>query len=700
MMVLHTYRWLIACFLTATLLHATGITISGNVSTQQTEPVHNALVTLINESDTTQTYSDVTDILGDFEITGIPLAVTSKIPLPESLDLQQNFPNPFNPSTILRFSVSQKSKISLKIYNILGQEVLSLAKGDFDPGSYEVQWDGRGNNGEYVSSGIYLSVLSDGQQRITRKMILLDSGSGISTSVVLSRRSKPLSLRKSTTPSFRMHVSNTDSTEPRITPYDRYQLTINGDTTINLVLQAANRAPSVSNVALTPDIPDSEDTLKLAYDYFDPDGDTDHSVKQWYKNDRFTGITGVVFPPHRTVAGDSIKAVVIPYDGELTGTPVESNLVVIQSGLYAPTIDSLTDIAINEDEAPASLIYDLRTRIHDQDHALDELLVQLEQSNPELLNLALSDSLTIDFDSLQTDGIGYSDISVWVTDPDMLTAVESFRFVVYSMPDIRGKLRRELTDEVIPIAGAVVLYGDVSDTTDSLGNYNIQVALGTSARLVFTHPEHYERQTSEFTAFVDTLLNETMVDTSFNIEHYDKITRSREQALRPGTQRWATVPRVYINTSPAENNGGDSTEVTQVMIDTALSVIGDLPQFAYNLFPGDTVEVETGTNPPWGTEDYIIFMWDNTIPGAGEHYERLDGNRIDYAVARAGTEAGRGTYLQELSQNLGGRNDSNIVQPSILNSPSAGYNYHPVDFLIGRLLYSRPIGTTSPDSDP
>lgn len=73
----------------------------------------------------------------------------------------------------------------------------------------------------------------------------------------------------------------------------------------------------------------------------------------------------------------------------------------------------------------------------------------------------------------------------------------------------------------------------------------------------------------------------------------------------------------------------------------ALEVIADLPQFATGLYPNDQVNVEIGTNPPaWGTEGYIVFGWNNTIPGRGEHGESVSSNIINSARAKVKTTSG------------------------------------------------------------
>ena len=86
-----------------------------------------------------------------------------------------NYPNPFNPKTTIRYSISQETAlnpISLKIYNSLGKKILTLVKGFQTPGYYSVDWDGCDSNGIEVPSGIYFYQLSSGCEIIATKRML------------------------------------------------------------------------------------------------------------------------------------------------------------------------------------------------------------------------------------------------------------------------------------------------------------------------------------------------------------------------------------------------------------------------------------------------------------------------------------------------------------------------------------------------
>ena len=93
--------------------------------------------------------------------------------LPQHFALQQNYPNPFNNSTLIRFALPQSGRISLAVYNLLGQRVATLAEGVQAAGFYAVEWDGRSREGAALATGVYFYRLQAGEQTRSRKLLLL-----------------------------------------------------------------------------------------------------------------------------------------------------------------------------------------------------------------------------------------------------------------------------------------------------------------------------------------------------------------------------------------------------------------------------------------------------------------------------------------------------------------------------------------------
>ncbi|MCL2064423.1 MAG: T9SS type A sorting domain-containing protein [Candidatus Cloacimonetes bacterium] len=88
-------------------------------------------------------------------------------------ELLGNFPNPFNPETIIRFNVAVESIVSIDIYNIRGQRVKNLLDKSYERGSHTLVWDGKDDDGKELGSGVYLYQMIAGDVVETRRMVLL-----------------------------------------------------------------------------------------------------------------------------------------------------------------------------------------------------------------------------------------------------------------------------------------------------------------------------------------------------------------------------------------------------------------------------------------------------------------------------------------------------------------------------------------------
>ncbi|MGA9119123.1 MAG: T9SS type A sorting domain-containing protein [Bacteroidota bacterium] len=97
----------------------------------------------------------------------VPTAVAQTPGTPRVFALYPNYPNPFNPTTTIAFSVSQRGNVSLKVFNLLGQEVATLVNGALEPGQKSVQF-----NAGNLPSGVYFYRLQSNGGSLTRKMVL------------------------------------------------------------------------------------------------------------------------------------------------------------------------------------------------------------------------------------------------------------------------------------------------------------------------------------------------------------------------------------------------------------------------------------------------------------------------------------------------------------------------------------------------
>ncbi|MCF6270090.1 MAG: T9SS type A sorting domain-containing protein [Melioribacteraceae bacterium] len=99
--------------------------------------------------------------------------IKEEVIIPEKFAVSQNYPNPFNPSTVIEYSLPEGEFVSLRVYNMLGQEVATLVNKEVEAGVHNVTWNGVDNSGSKVSTGTYIYRVVAGNNILTKKMILL-----------------------------------------------------------------------------------------------------------------------------------------------------------------------------------------------------------------------------------------------------------------------------------------------------------------------------------------------------------------------------------------------------------------------------------------------------------------------------------------------------------------------------------------------
>jgi hypothetical protein len=102
-----------------------------------------------------------------FLVTPVTSIVADQL-IPGSFFLMQNFPNPFNPSTTIRYGLPNRSHVTLSVFNALGQQVAQLVNGDMEAGYHEVKFDG-----SKLASGVYFYRMQAGSYVETRKLLLV-----------------------------------------------------------------------------------------------------------------------------------------------------------------------------------------------------------------------------------------------------------------------------------------------------------------------------------------------------------------------------------------------------------------------------------------------------------------------------------------------------------------------------------------------
>ena len=108
--------------------------------------------------------TELSGVTLNFNLTGIQTSPN----IPTTAELYQNYPNPFNPATTIQFRLPHSSYISLKIYNLIGQEIETLVNGFYSVGNYLINW-----NAKNFTSGVYFYVLNYNGARYSKKMLLI-----------------------------------------------------------------------------------------------------------------------------------------------------------------------------------------------------------------------------------------------------------------------------------------------------------------------------------------------------------------------------------------------------------------------------------------------------------------------------------------------------------------------------------------------
>ena len=95
------------------------------------------------------------------------------VPTPEEFALHQNFPNPFNPVTRIKYDLMEKSEVSVIIYDITGREVKQLINARQEAGYHSMLWNGRNSQGQNAGAGVYFYMIQANDFRQVRKKLLL-----------------------------------------------------------------------------------------------------------------------------------------------------------------------------------------------------------------------------------------------------------------------------------------------------------------------------------------------------------------------------------------------------------------------------------------------------------------------------------------------------------------------------------------------
>ncbi|MBN1780734.1 T9SS type A sorting domain-containing protein [bacterium] len=116
---------------------------------------------------------EITTGYGPTQVLHGPIMLTTGA-APTRFELYGNYPNPFNPSTNIRFEMMEGGLVELSVYNLLGQKMTTLLNEERNPGIYEIQWNGLNDRGQDAPSGVYLYRISTPEGTQVRKMMKVE----------------------------------------------------------------------------------------------------------------------------------------------------------------------------------------------------------------------------------------------------------------------------------------------------------------------------------------------------------------------------------------------------------------------------------------------------------------------------------------------------------------------------------------------
>jgi len=220
--------------------YAQTLKIDGNISAAGS-PVRFAVVLFKDANDTAVLFSSLTDSSGNYKV-DIVTSVKSIHNGPTDFRLEQNYPNPFTSSTYISYSINAESMTAVTIFDVLGRTVRKFTERREGSGVHGIVWDGRDNAGRIVFPGVYLYQLRVGGRSEVRKMLFgFDAGGGTSrlglnTANRTSLPAGPLNLTDAQNSRYILQVMGTDSTYPQILAKDFGTVTVNRDTSLNLLM--------------------------------------------------------------------------------------------------------------------------------------------------------------------------------------------------------------------------------------------------------------------------------------------------------------------------------------------------------------------------------------------------------------------------------------------------------------------------------
>ncbi len=218
-------------------IYPQSISVKGNIATA-VGPVRYASILFTDQHQVSKKYTSLTDTLGNYQLDITTEVSSQPTNVPQSVELSQNYPNPFSSSTAISYRLNTPSDAVITVFDILGKEVKTFTLNSQTVGIHGVTWDGKNNYGERIATGIYFYRLRVGNDFQVKKMVysggnILFNSPLFASSFVSNDAELHTADQTSPTGTFTIQISNTDSTYPRIASVETTGVAINSNATMN-----------------------------------------------------------------------------------------------------------------------------------------------------------------------------------------------------------------------------------------------------------------------------------------------------------------------------------------------------------------------------------------------------------------------------------------------------------------------------------
>jgi len=395
-----------------------------------------------------------TDYNGNGTLTIATIGVINDPYTPLTFSLSQNYPNPWNPSTTIHFSTTDKGYFV--IYDLLGREVAGGEEEGKIPGAgrYTARWGGANDNGLNVASGIYFYSVVTSNEIKTKKMILLDGGSGGRLSISGTAQQVNRSLGRIANNQYQLSFEKDNMTNLLL------PVIINGDTTINAEV---NVGPTVLDT-IPNQLLNVGDTMQVNVDDFVYNDETGLYLPRDSAN--FDVNQNIV--SYIAVQPETLSTWIDIVDG--TDNALRDSLFLRVMTPYIATplaFDLPSLIEINEDSDIDTLLANLNDYVLPTGQ--DVVFNLLSQSNPGLVNLILG-NYSVLVDSLRQNGYGESMFAIsasnadtTVTDSTLLRVLGVNDAPVLTLNPLLTSVGEDTTGLPITIANYAIVDPDTGD---------------------------------------------------------------------------------------------------------------------------------------------------------------------------------------------------------------------------------------------